>query len=186
VCATGKSAEEMLAILKRRLQIDARNRATRSRRAAAANHADSFGKVVDRMSAITTHVIGYRSGQARSGHCRAPRETRRRRLARGAGHGSTPEWASRRSACAKLAPCSWVEIAAGVTDADGRCRDLAADAPSRRLPAHLRHRQLLQAPWAAPVFTRRFPSPSPASGEAHYHLAPPAQRQQLHHLYRGS
>jgi 5-hydroxyisourate hydrolase len=26
------------------------------------------------------------------------------------------------------APCGWVEIAASVTDADGRCRDLATDA----------------------------------------------------------
>jgi 5-hydroxyisourate hydrolase len=26
------------------------------------------------------------------------------------------------------APCDWVEIAASATDADGRCRDLAADA----------------------------------------------------------
>ncbi len=28
------------------------------------------------------------------------------------------------------APCGWVEIAASVTDADGRCRNLAADAPA--------------------------------------------------------
>jgi 5-hydroxyisourate hydrolase len=28
------------------------------------------------------------------------------------------------------APCDWVEIAASATDADGRCRDLAADAPA--------------------------------------------------------
>ncbi len=28
------------------------------------------------------------------------------------------------------APCGWVEIAASVTDADGRCHDLAADAPA--------------------------------------------------------
>jgi 5-hydroxyisourate hydrolase len=27
------------------------------------------------------------------------------------------------------APCDWVEVATSVTDADGRCRDLAADAP---------------------------------------------------------
>ncbi len=43
-------------------------------------------------------------------------------------------WASRRRAL----PCDWrsteaggwVEIAASATDADGRCRDLAADAPA--------------------------------------------------------
>ena len=28
------------------------------------------------------------------------------------------------------APCGWVEVAASATDADGRCRDLAADAPA--------------------------------------------------------
>jgi 5-hydroxyisourate hydrolase len=28
------------------------------------------------------------------------------------------------------APCGWVEIAAGATDANGRCRDLTADAPA--------------------------------------------------------
>jgi len=27
-------------------------------------------------------------------------------------------------------PCGWVEVAASVTDADGRCRDLSADAPA--------------------------------------------------------
>ena len=27
------------------------------------------------------------------------------------------------------APCDWVEVASGSTDADGRCRNLAADAP---------------------------------------------------------
>jgi 5-hydroxyisourate hydrolase len=30
----------------------------------------------------------------------------------------------------RSAPCSWVEVATGATDADGRCRDLAAGAPA--------------------------------------------------------
>jgi 5-hydroxyisourate hydrolase len=30
----------------------------------------------------------------------------------------------------RSAPCSWVEIAAGTTDVDGRCRNLSADAPA--------------------------------------------------------
>lgn len=30
----------------------------------------------------------------------------------------------------KLSGSGWLEVAAGATDADGRCRDLAADAPS--------------------------------------------------------
>ena len=67
VCATGKSAEEMLAILKRRLASNRDGRVARGRRAAAADHADSSGKVAGRMSTITTHVLDTVLGKPAAG-----------------------------------------------------------------------------------------------------------------------
>ena len=48
-------------------RVNAGDRVARSRRAAAANHANSFGKVVDRMSAITTHVLDTVLGKPAAG-----------------------------------------------------------------------------------------------------------------------
>ena len=67
VCATGKSAEEMLAILNRRLASD---RATELREAAEQQRqitADSIGKVVGGMSRITTHVLDTVLGKPAAG-----------------------------------------------------------------------------------------------------------------------
>jgi 5-hydroxyisourate hydrolase len=79
------------------------------------------------MSAITTHVLDTVLGK--------PAAAIDLRLEKLAGGGwlevsdiettekETPERV-------RSAPSSWVEVATGVTDADGRCRDLAADAPA--------------------------------------------------------
>jgi 5-hydroxyisourate hydrolase len=75
------------------------------------------------MSAITTHVLDTVLGKPAAGIAV--------RLERLDGGGwievsSSDEPAER----VQDAPGGWVEIAASVTDADGRCRDLAADAPA--------------------------------------------------------
>lgn len=75
------------------------------------------------MSAITTHVLDTVLGKPAAGIA-----VRLERLEGGGwievSHGDEP--AER----VQDAPGGWVEIAACVTDADGRCRDLAADTPA--------------------------------------------------------
>jgi|SRR5580700_126670 5-hydroxyisourate hydrolase len=75
------------------------------------------------MSAITTHVLDTVLGKPAAGI------TVRLEKLDGGGwievlsDGEPPERV-------RDAPCGWVEIAASATDADGRCRDLAANAPA--------------------------------------------------------
>jgi hypothetical protein len=88
------------AILNRRLASDARGRVARGRGAAAADHADSSGKVADRMSGITTHVLDAVLGKPAAGVACA--------------------WKS-----GKTTGDNWIPRSESVTDADGRCRDLA-------------------------------------------------------------
>jgi 5-hydroxyisourate hydrolase len=75
------------------------------------------------MSAITTHVLDTVLGRPAAGIAV--------RLEKLEG-GGWIEVSSDREPPERVrsAPCSWVEIATGATDADGRCRDLAADAPT--------------------------------------------------------
>jgi 5-hydroxyisourate hydrolase len=72
------------------------------------------------MSAITTHVLDTVLGKPAAGIA-----VRLEKLDGGGWievmDGEPPEQA-------RDAPCGWVEVAASVTDADGRCRDLAANA----------------------------------------------------------
>jgi len=75
------------------------------------------------MSAITTHVLDTVLGKPAAGIA-----VRLEKLEGGgwievSSSGEPPERVHD-------APCAWVEIAASMTDADGRCRDLAADAPA--------------------------------------------------------
>ncbi|MGD0480961.1 MAG: hydroxyisourate hydrolase [Terracidiphilus sp.] len=79
------------------------------------------------MSAITTHVLDTVLGKPAAGIAV--------RLEKLDGGGwievlDTPGMDSEPPERVRDAPCSWVEVAAGATDADGRCRDLAADAPA--------------------------------------------------------
>ncbi len=73
------------------------------------------------MSAITTHVLDTVLGKPAAGIA-----VRLEKLDGGGWievmDGEPPERV-------RSAPCNWVEVAASETDADGRCRDLAADAP---------------------------------------------------------
>jgi 5-hydroxyisourate hydrolase len=165
----------MLAILKRRLGRHV-NRVTRSRRAAAANHANSFGKVVDRMSAITTHVLDAVLGKPAAGIA-----VRLEKLAGGGWievlDGEPPERV-------RDAPCGWVEVAASVTDADGRCRDLAADAPAgiTGSPSRL---AVTRSARAAPSIYPEIVHHLHCDGKAHYHL-PLLLSDNSYTTYRGS
>jgi len=79
------------------------------------------------MSAITTHVLDAVLGKPAAGIA-----VRLEKLD-GGGWLEVPdiEAMDRESQeCVRDAPCDWVEIAASATDADGRCRDLAADVPA--------------------------------------------------------
>ena len=75
------------------------------------------------MSVISTHILDTALGK--------PAAEIAVRLEKFAGGGwievSTSGIAEER---AREAPGDWIEVAAGVTDADGRCRDLARDAAS--------------------------------------------------------
>jgi 5-hydroxyisourate hydrolase len=75
------------------------------------------------MSAFTTHVLDTVLGKPAAGISV--------RLEKLAGGGwievSSKDEPSER---VRDAPCGWVEIAASATDADGRCRNLAGDAPA--------------------------------------------------------
>ena len=95
VCATGKTAEEMLALLRERLSQRSRDRDPDRRRRAGEDHADPPGE--DRtMSPITTHVLDTATRQAGPGDRRAA-------------------WRSR-----AVRSDRWTELARGVTDDDGR------------------------------------------------------------------
>ena len=93
VCATGKTAEEMLALLRERLSERRRHRDPGRRRRAGEDHADPPGE--DRpMSPITTHVLDIARGRPAQGVA------------------VTLEIAQ--------GPDEWTELARGVTDGDGR------------------------------------------------------------------
>jgi 5-hydroxyisourate hydrolase len=82
------------------------------------------------------------------------------------------------------APCDWIEVAASATDADGRCRDLAADAPAGdyRLTfetgSYLKRQGRVSIyPEIAITFT--------CDGKGHYHL-PLLLSDNSYTTYRGS
>lgn len=84
----------------------------------------------------------------------------------------------------RSAPCGWTEVAASVTDADGRCRDLAADVPAGdyRLTfdtgSHLKRQGRTSIyPEISITFT--------CDGRGHYHL-PLLLSDNSYTTYRGS
>ena len=158
VCATGKSAEEMLAILNRRLARDRSDRVARGSRTTTADHADSPGKVAGIMSRITTHVLDTVLGKPAAGVAV--------RLEMKQGD-------------------AWTAVAAGETDADGRCRDLAEDAVAGDYRLTFSTGAYSGAPMAAPASIRRFQSRLSAQASAHYHL-PLLLSDNSYTTYRGS
>ena len=67
VCATGKSAPEILEILRRRLQNDEAHRTSRSGRAATADHTYPADKMALGMKRISTHVLDTALGKPATG-----------------------------------------------------------------------------------------------------------------------
>jgi hypothetical protein len=136
VCATGKSAEEMLAILKRRLASDARAELREAAEQQTQITQIRLGKWLDRMSAITTHVLDAVLGKPAAGVA-----VRLEQLEGG----------------------GWIRaLRASATDADGRCRDLAQDAPAGDYRLTF-DRQLSGSARAARVSIRRYRLPSRAT-----------------------
>ncbi len=74
------------------------------------------------MSAITTHVLDTVLGKPAAGIAV--------RLEKLDGGGWLEILDGEPAERVRSAPCDWIEIATSATDADGRCRDLAADAPA--------------------------------------------------------
>ena len=140
VCATGKSAGEMLALLRARLGNDPDAELRDRRRRAGARSPACAWRSSARMSPITTHVLDTALG----------------RPARGPG------------ACASTcstAAARWRTLAERVTNADGRVADLvaaAARSSARHLPPDVRHRRLLRRAAAARRSTRASRSCSPS------------------------
>ena len=64
---------------------------------------------------------------------------------------------------AQDAPGDWIEVAAGATDADGRCRDLARDAASGAYRLTFDTGAYFARARAAPASTPKLPSPSTAT-----------------------
>jgi 5-hydroxyisourate hydrolase len=137
--------------------------------------------MVDRMSTITTHVLDTVLGKPGAGI------TVRLEKQEGGGwievthaEGKEPPWSER----VRDTPDSWVEVSRSVTDADGRCRDLAPDLPVGvyRLTFDT-GAYLLQSgrtsiyPEISITFT--------CSGESHYHL-PLLLSDNSYTTYRGS
>lgn len=75
------------------------------------------------MSAITTHVLDTVLGKPAAGIA-----VRLEKLEGGGWIEVSPDGEPPERV--RSAPSSWVEVAASATDADGRCRDLASDAPA--------------------------------------------------------
>jgi 5-hydroxyisourate hydrolase len=129
------------------------------------------------MSAITTHILDTVLGKPAAGIAV--------RLERRAGggwievsHGQEP--AER----VQDAPCSWVEIAAGTTDGDGRCRDLAADAPAGDYRLTFSTGSYLEGLGRASIYPE-ISITFTCDGKGHYHL-PLLLSDNSYTTYRGS
>ncbi len=120
------------------------------------------------MSAITTHVLDTVLGKPAAGIAV--------RLERMLG-GWVGEGAER------VEKIDWIEIATGVTDADGRCRDLAQDAAPGVYRLTFATGAYLKRSGRASIYPE-ISVTFTCGGEAHYHLPAAAERQQLHNLSR--
>jgi 5-hydroxyisourate hydrolase len=133
------------------------------------------------MSAITTHVLDTVLGKPGAGiSVRLEKQEGGGWIEIVHSEGQDPPWTER----VQDTPHSWVEVSRSVTDADGRCRDLAPDLPAGvyRLTfdtgAYLAQNGRTGIyPEISITFT--------CSGEAHYHL-PLLLSDNSYTTYRGS
>jgi len=82
------------------------------------------------------------------------------------------------------APCGWIEISAGVTDADGRCRDLARDVEPGVYRITFDTGNYLRRNGRASIYPE-ISVTFTCTGEAHYHL-PLLLSDNSYTTYRGS
>ena len=133
------------------------------------------------MSAITTHVLDTVLGKPAAGIA-----VRLEKLEGGGWievpdievmNGEPPERV-------RDAPGDWVEIAAGATDADGRCRDLAPDAPAGVYRLTFRTGDYLKRLGRTSIYPE-ISITFTCDGEGHYHL-PLLLSDNSYTTYRGS
>ena len=157
VCATGKSAEEMLRILHGASQTIAPQNCRRPQ-SSSGRSCNSLEKVVTGMSGITTHVLDTSLGKPAAGVA---------------------------VRLEKHDEDSWLVVAESATDHDGRCRNLAARGSPGVLPAHLCHRRAISSSSSAQSIYPELLITFQCSGEAHYHL-PLLLSDNSYTTYRGS
>jgi 5-hydroxyisourate hydrolase len=129
------------------------------------------------MSTITTHVLDTVLGKPAAGIA-----VRLEKLESGgwievSSNGESPERV-------RDAPCDWVEIAASVTDADGRCRNLAADAPAGDYRLTFSTGSYLSRLGRTSIYPE-IPITFSCDGKGHYHL-PLLLSDNSYTTYRGS
>lgn len=129
------------------------------------------------MSAITTHVLDTVLGKPAAGI-----EVRLERMDGGGwievSQGDEPVER------VQDAQCAWVEIAASVTDADGRCRDLTADAPAGDYRLTFATGSYLKRLGRASIYPE-IAITFTCDGKGHYHL-PLLLSDNSYTTYRGS
>jgi 5-hydroxyisourate hydrolase len=133
------------------------------------------------MSAITTHVLDTVLGKPAAGvSVRLERHEGGGWIEVTHSEGKEPPWTE----SVQNSPGSWTEVSRGVTDTDGRCRDLAPDLPAGvyRLTFDtgaylLQNGRTSIYPEISITFT--------CSGESHYHL-PLLLSDNSYTTYRGS
>lgn len=129
------------------------------------------------MSAITTHVLDTVLGKPAAGI-----EVRLERMDGGGwievSQGDEPVER------VQDAPCAWVEIAASVTDADGRCRDLSGDAPAGDYRLTFATGSYLKRQGRASIYPE-IAITFTCNGKGHYHL-PLLLSDNSYTTYRGS
>ncbi|MDR3799002.1 MAG: hydroxyisourate hydrolase [Terracidiphilus sp.] len=129
------------------------------------------------MSAITTHVLDTVLGKPAAGVA-----VRLEKLEGGgwievSSDGESPERV-------RDAPCGWVEVAASATDADGRCRDLAADAAAGDYRLTFSTGSYLQRQGRTSIYPE-ISITFTCDGKGHYHL-PLLISDNSYTTYRGS
>jgi 5-hydroxyisourate hydrolase len=133
------------------------------------------------MSAITTHVLDTVLGKPATGVA-----VRLEKLA-GGGWLEVPENDAMDKGSperVRNSPSSWVEIAASATDSDGRCRDLASDAPAGDYRLIFDTGNYLKHLGRASIYTETAITFT-CDGKGHYHL-PLLLSDNSYTTYRGS
>ncbi len=128
------------------------------------------------MSAITTHVLDTVLGKPAAGVAV--------RLEKQAGGGWIEVSSSEPIERAQGSPCDWVELSAGVTDADGRCGNLEPNAEPGVYRLVFDTGEYFKRMGRTSIYSE-ITVTFTCSGEAHYHL-PLLLSDNCYTIYRGS